>query len=101
MRIDRLRREKIWQNTELDPELEEDTDGVRPDDAANSGQLSARVREMLGHLPSEQKVVVTMSYLDGLSHSEIADKLGLPLGTIKSRIRLACEKLRESLGDYR
>ena len=100
LRIDRLRREKAWQNTELDPELEEDTDGVPPDEAADSQQRSARVREMVARLPREQQTVVTLSYLDGMSHSEIAERLGLPLGTIKSRIRLACEKLRESLGDY-
>ena len=101
LRIDRLRRERVWQVTELEPVLEEDTEGVAPDDAADSRQKSARVREMLTQLPDEQRVVVSMSFLDGLSHSEIAEKLELPLGTIKSRIRLACKKLRESLGDYR
>jgi len=101
LRIDRVRREKSWQTCEIETELEEDIDSVPPDEAADSRQRSARVREMLDRLPPEQQVVVRLSYLDGMSHGEIADRLGLPVGTIKSRIRLACEKLRKSLGDYR
>ena len=62
-------------------------------------ERSNRVREALGSLPSEQHEVVVLSYLDGLSHSEIAERLGLPLGTVKSRMRLAYQKLRESVED--
>jgi len=43
--------------------------------------------------------VVALSYLEGLSHSEIAERLDLPLGTVKSRMRLAYQKLRESVED--
>jgi RNA polymerase sigma-70 factor (ECF subfamily) len=50
-------------------------------------------------LPEEQLSVIRMSFFDGLPHSQIADLLGLPLGTVKSRIRLALQRLRDRLGD--
>ena len=40
-----------------------------------------------------------LAFVDGLSHSAIAEQLGVPLGTVKSRIRLACQRIRQSLGD--
>jgi RNA polymerase sigma-70 factor (ECF subfamily) len=48
-------------------------------------------------LPEKQRVLIEKAYLGELSHSEIAEITGLPLGTIKSRIRLALEKLRHSM----
>jgi RNA polymerase sigma-70 factor (ECF subfamily) len=44
---------------------------------------------------------VVLSYLEGLSHGEIAQRLGLPLGTVKSRIRMAYQKIRAALEDLR
>ena len=51
-----------------------------------------RVRAALAQLPPEQHEVVTLSYIDGLSHGEIAARLGLPLGTVKSRMRIAYQR---------
>ena len=48
-------------------------------------------------LPDEQRTVVTLSFVDGLSHSAIAEQLSLPLGTVKSRIFAARKSLKESL----
>ena len=48
-------------------------------------------------LPADQKVVVELSFFEDLSHSEIAEKLDIPLGTVKSRLRLALTKLRGGL----
>jgi RNA polymerase sigma-70 factor, ECF subfamily len=59
------------------------------------------VQAVLASLPADQHAVVTLSYLDGLSHSEIAGKLGLPLGTVKSRMRLAYQKIREAVEDLK
>jgi RNA polymerase sigma-70 factor (ECF subfamily) len=56
-----------------------------------------RVQSALAALPPEQKEVVALAYLEGLSHSEIAQRLGLPLGTIKSRMRIAYQKIRQTL----
>ncbi len=56
-----------------------------------------RVRDAMGKLPLPQQEVITLAYFGGLSQSEIADRLGQPLGTIKTRARLALQKLRVEL----
>ena len=58
-----------------------------------------RVRGALGQLPQEQSQVITLAYFGGFSHSEIASMLGAPLGTIKGRMRLGLEKMRDTLAD--
>jgi RNA polymerase sigma-70 factor (ECF subfamily) len=55
------------------------------------------VHQALGALPEEQREVVLLAYFEGLSHSEIARRTGDPLGTVKTRLRLAQQKLEESL----
>jgi RNA polymerase sigma-70 factor (ECF subfamily) len=55
------------------------------------------VHQALGALPDEQREVVLLAYFEGLSHSEIAHRTGDPLGTVKTRLRLAHQKLEESL----
>jgi RNA polymerase sigma-70 factor (ECF subfamily) len=57
-----------------------------------------RVRFALGQLPGEQRRVIELAYFGGFSHSEIAEMLGLPAGTVKGRMRLALTKLRVALG---
>ena len=56
------------------------------------------VREALKELPEAQKTIVLMAFYEGLTHAEIAEKIGLPLGTVKSRLRLAFGRLRGELG---
>jgi RNA polymerase sigma-70 factor (ECF subfamily) len=56
-----------------------------------------RVRDALGGLPQEQRTVLTMMYFDGLSQSAIAERTGLPLGTVKSRTLLGMRRLRATL----
>ena len=60
-------------------------------------QETERLATALGELPEKQRVLIEKAYLGELSHSEIAEITGLPLGTIKSRIRLALEKLRHAM----
>ncbi len=60
-------------------------------------QESARLTAALADLPEKQRLLVERAYFGDLSHSEIAAETGLPLGTIKSRIRLALEKLRHEM----
>jgi len=55
------------------------------------------VREALAKLPEEQRRPIEMAYYEGLTHLEIAGALGLPLGTVKSRLRLGLEKMRAAL----
>ncbi len=61
--------------------------------------LRRQLERAIEELPPEQAEVLRIYYLEGRSHGEIADALGLPLGTVKSRIRLALDKLRERLGE--
>jgi RNA polymerase sigma-70 factor (ECF subfamily) len=56
------------------------------------------VRSALGELPDEQREVIQRMYFDGLSQSQIAERTGLPLGTVKSRTLLAMRRLRASIG---
>lgn len=55
---------------------------------------AVRIREMLLELPQEQSHILNKVYMEGKSHSEVAAELGLPLGTVKSRVRLAMQKLQ-------
>ncbi|WP_338866209.1 sigma-70 family RNA polymerase sigma factor [Myxococcus stipitatus] len=69
-----------------------------PDDATAWGEDRARVRAALRTLPAEQRAVVELAYFEGLSQREISARTGDPLGTVKTRARLALEKLAELLG---
>ena len=64
---------------------------------AERSVLMEKIRIALGSLPIEQKKSVELAFFDGLSHSEIAEKTGDPLGTVKTRIRLALISLRKAL----
>jgi RNA polymerase sigma factor (sigma-70 family) len=63
--------------------------------------LAWRVREAIDTLPSDEAAVVRLQHLDGLTHSEIADTLGIAPGTVKSRSHRAHQKLAMQLGDLR
>jgi RNA polymerase sigma-70 factor (ECF subfamily) len=71
-----------------------------PSDAIEQKDLAGRVAEALAELPHEQREVVSLAYFDGLSHSEIAEVIGAPLGTVKGRMRLALERLRGVVDTY-
>lgn len=72
-----------------------------PEQLSSLAQRAACVRETLATLPPDQRKVLEMAYFGGFTHVEIAEKLSEPLGTIKSRIRLAMRKLHEVLGPLR
>jgi RNA polymerase sigma-70 factor (ECF subfamily) len=59
------------------------------------------VRSTIAALPDDQLRVIRLSFFDGLAHAEISEVLGIPLGTVKSRIRLALQRLRDGLGELR
>lgn len=72
-------------------------DEPAPDDAYAKKVDSDRLRKAMAKLPPEQLEVLRYSFFDDISHRSLADKLDLPLGTIKSRIRMAFAKLRIAL----
>jgi RNA polymerase sigma-70 factor (ECF subfamily) len=69
------------------------------EDEVESSQRGQRVRVAMARLPEAQQQVLAYAYFQGYSHSEIAEILNEPLGTVKTRIRLAMEKLRQVLID--
>lgn len=95
-RIDLLRRNRVDFVDPLESTYEpsEEPDFDR---ALDMQDREGRVREALTALPEEQLALVRLAFFDGLSHSDIAEKTGLPLGTVKSRIRLAFTRLRRNL----
>ena len=72
-----------------------------PSDDVETLELRESVRSALRELPEEQREVLELGYFKGLSQSEIADVTGQPLGTVKTRMRLAMQKLREPLSIHR
>ncbi len=90
--IDQLRRRRH-------EDAPEDVVLLSPVDVAAEGEhnvLMARARTMMEALPEEQQTVLHLAFFDGLSHSEIAEKLQSPLGTIKTRLRRAVLTLRKA-----
>jgi len=71
--------------------------GVSPEEASVYSERQRLVRSALNTLVPEQREVIELAYYSGLSHSEIALKLGQPLGTVKTRTRLGMMKLRDML----
>jgi RNA polymerase sigma-70 factor (ECF subfamily) len=63
--------------------------------------LKSVVRQAIGRLPSTQRQVVELAYWEGRTHKDVAETLGLPEGTVKSRLRLAQAKLTEWLAPVR
>jgi RNA polymerase sigma-70 factor (ECF subfamily) len=70
---------------------------VDPSESAEQGQERDRIAAALRELPPEQRQVVELAYFEGLSQREIAERTGDPLGTVKTRARLALEKLASLL----
>lgn len=93
LRIDALRRERRPEFDPADPAFVPDAE--RPADAALArSEDEARLREAIGKLSPEQARVVELSFFADKPHSAIARELGLPLGTVKSRLRLAMSRIR-------
>jgi RNA polymerase sigma-70 factor, ECF subfamily len=70
-----------------------------PEELTDLALQQRRVRAAIAVLPVDQREVLALAYFQGLSHSQIAEKLGQPLGTVKTRIRLAMQRLRDLLKD--
>jgi RNA polymerase sigma factor (sigma-70 family) len=97
-RIDLLRRDRV---DFVDPDSFTldiaDESSVNADKMLDAQARDDVLRTAMAALPTEQFALVRMAFFESLSHSEIAEKTGLPLGTVKSRIRLAFTRLRRAL----
>jgi RNA polymerase sigma-70 factor (ECF subfamily) len=106
--LDQLRRRRRWwrkiERVEEGREAE-GTDSVDPREAGEAAvpgwPVHRAVHEALAGLPAGQRRLVELAYFEGLSHTEIARRTGDPLGTVKTRLRSAHQKLEDALRDLR
>jgi RNA polymerase sigma-70 factor (ECF subfamily) len=105
--IDRIRQRRRWRRKAERLESQGDpapasVASSEPNEAAYPGwHVHDSVHAALAGLPEDQRAVVRLAYFGGLTHSEIAQQLGIPMGTVKTRLRLALDKLRVALAPIR
>lgn len=99
LRVDAVRRDRLVPR--LDLMAEEPPPPPHADATVEASQHGERVRAALASLPDEQAEVVRLSFFDDRPHAEIERALGIPLGTVKSRLRLAMARLRTLLDDMK
>ena len=98
--IDRLRstRQELQRKDPLDSVQAIRSDSADPEQDSLISERRLMVKRALAGLAPEQREVIELAYYSGMSHSEIASRLGKPLGTVKTRTRLGMMRLREALG---
>lgn len=96
---DRRRRRKVRSAVSLDEGLV--AGGTRPDIMAERAVLLGRLRDALAELPERRRIAVVLFDVEGYSHAEIAQVLGIPEGTVRSEVFHARRKLRALLADWR
>ncbi|PDT88001.1 RNA polymerase subunit sigma [Bradyrhizobium sp. Y36] len=100
LRIDFFRRRSRAERLQTSSELPDEADQAEAADILISrGQDAARIASAIAQLSAEQSMVVRLSFIEERPHPEIASALGIPLGTVKSRIRLAMNRLRDILDE--
>lgn len=97
LRIDAFRRENHPEFDENDPSLHPMEEGSA-DTLIEQNQSARQLHAAMADLPEEQMQLLRLSFFQDMSHGAIADQLGIPLGTVKSRLRLAMGKLRRKIG---
>jgi RNA polymerase sigma-70 factor, ECF subfamily len=101
LRIDAYRRERrggVIEASDVEIEFQID-DSPQPDSRLATSQSEERVRSVLSKLPADQMRVIELSFFEEKAHADIAQILGIPLGTVKSRLRLAMSRLRILLSE--
>lgn len=100
-KIDRLRKHKpIMLDMDYLMETGQDQDmsaGISQDIFLNQGQLTERLTDAIQELPKDQAELVRKAFFEDMSHTDIATKMQLPLGTVKSRLRAGLARLRKTL----
>ena len=100
-RIDQARSAQRAPPEASEEEVDQVDEQPLPDETLVAAEISEKVRGAMKLLSEEQQEVLRLSYFEDLSQSEISQVLGLPIGTVKSRTRLAFRRLRDMLGDFK
>ena len=100
-RIDYIRKNirRAEDPVEFLPDTVED-ENDKPEEKVIQSDLSYRISDMIDDLPIEQGEIIKLAYFKGMTHQEIAEKQGIPLGTVKSRLRLAIDRLKHAWAPY-
>ncbi len=93
-RTDMFRRLQKFDTPLAEADFTPDTEHEEPFALLQSRRGGEQVRELMATLPADQAQILAKVYMEGKSHSEAAGELELPLGTVKSRVRLAVQKLK-------
>jgi len=96
--VDRQRR--MRPSLELDPTSDRAAESAGPAEVAMQHQLERDIRRALDALATDQRAVIELAYFGGLTQTQIAEVLDTPLGTVKSRVRLAMQHLRRSVDAF-
>ena len=98
IRIDLIRKANRPEPDMNDPAFVPDPEPL-PHDRLSREQEAGRLLDIVADLPAEQQEVLRLAFFEEKSHPEVAAELGIPLGTVKSRIRLAMKRIRNEFGD--
>ena len=98
LRIDRLRKQRFHE-TDIEETVVQSEDNGAGNDRVVDRLDASRLAPLVDALPADQQEVVRLAFFEGLSHAEIEQRLEIPLGTVKSRMRLAFGKLRKAMGE--
>lgn len=99
LRIDAARRDRLAEAEATADPLADAPMPPPPEQLLDTARRAERLREAVARLPSEQAEVIRLSFFDERPHAEIERALGIPLGTVKSRLRLAMTRLRAMLDE--
>ncbi|MEO0435899.1 MAG: sigma-70 family RNA polymerase sigma factor [Pseudomonadota bacterium] len=93
-RTDMFRRLQKFDTPLAAEDFSQEQEDEEPFTQLQTRRSAERIREMMGNLPADQTQILAKVYMEGKSHAEAAAELDLPLGTVKSRVRLAVQKLQ-------